>query len=104
MIGLSGFGYRRKARQFTYKPVFWDEEQDARAARDEAARLSDPNFKPDDSYVPGSIIRAKRQRRLQSSYATHRRGGSTIIRVALFLGLLVAALYFLTDFFTKFAK
>lgn len=104
MIGLSGLGFRRKPRPFTYKPVYWDEEQEARVARNQAARMANPDYVADDSYKPGAIIRAKRLRRMQSSVTANKRSGSTIIRIALFLGLLVGALYFLTDFFTKFAN
>lgn len=104
MIGLSGLGFRRKPRQFSYKPVFWDEAKEARAARDEAAKMNDPNYQADHSYKPGSIIRAQRLRRLQSSARQNKRSGSTLIRIAIFLGLIVGALYFLTDFFTKFTN
>ncbi len=97
MIGF-GFGSRRKPREFNYKPIYWDEEAEEREARKKAAMLEDPNYVyKEDEYVPGSIIRAGRMRRMKSAQKNHTKSASTLIRTLVFLVLLGAIMFFFAD-------
>lgn len=100
MLGLNGYG--RKPRQFSYKPVYWDEEKELRDEIINSARLRAADYKPgdEDEYVPGSIIRAKRLRRMKSTQKMQGRSGSTLVRVMIFLLGLGAVFYFLADYIT----
>ncbi len=94
MIGLSGFGYKRKPRTFNSHPMYWDKEAEE---RNERLNAGAKNIEEED-YAPGSIIRAGRVRRMNSSKKTAKKGSSTLVRTILFLGLLGALFYILADY------
>lgn len=56
MFGLSAF--RRKPRQYSYTPRYWDPE------KEEMERRLHPEKESEKPYVPGSYIRDSRMRRL----------------------------------------
>ncbi len=98
MLGLGGLG--RKPRQFSYKPVYWNEEKEMRDELIRSSKMRDPNYKPenDGDYQPGSIIRAGRLRRMKSAEKMQQRSRVNIIRVIIFLLGLGAVFYFLADY------
>ncbi len=95
MIGLSGFGFRRKPRTFNSHPMYWDKEAEERKEKRDAALADSAEG---EEYAPGSIIRAGRVRRMNSSKKANHKGGSTLIRTLIFLGLLGAVFYILADY------
>lgn len=102
MIGLSGIGFSRKPKQFIYKPRHFDPEAEQREARRRAI-LGDEAT--DGEYKPGLLIRESRMRRMQqSSDHTNRKAKSTLIRAAIFILLVVAVLFFMSDMFEVFLK
>lgn len=101
MIGFSGLGLGRKARKFSYKPRYWDPEQEEREERRRAI-LGDQY--QDGQYKPGMLIREGRLRRMQTSSKMQNKSRSTIIRTAIFVILVFAALYFFTDLASNFIK
>lgn len=98
MLGLQGFGYGRKPRQFNSHPMYWNPEEEERKERLRASEIAAGECE----YEVGSLIRAGRARRMSSSKKTHRKGGSTLIRSLIFLLLLGAALYIMIDCFGYF--
>lgn len=92
MLGFGGV--KRKARGFSYEPVYWDRDKEEREERRRAV-LGDDYQTTD--YKPGSMIREQRLRRMRSAARTQRSSRSTLVRVAIFVGLVFFALYFLTD-------
>lgn len=101
MLGLGGL--RRKPRGFSFKPAYWDQDKEERQERRKAI-LGDDYVEGDNSYRPGSLIRDSRMRRMRSASGVQRRSRSTLIRVALFVGLVACALYFMTDLLSVFAR
>lgn len=99
MLGFGGV--KRKARQFQYTPRYWDQEKEEREERRRA--ILGGEYQEGD-YKPGMFIRENRMRRMRSSVRVHKSSRSTLIRVAIFVGLVFAALYFMTDIATKFTK
>ncbi len=99
MIGLGGFGSRRKPRQFKYKPFYWDEEAELREDRRKAREASEPDYKAeeDEEYSPGSIIRAQRLRRMRASEKMKSKSGVTLLRTLIFVVLLGAMIFILAD-------
>ncbi len=80
--------------------MYWDPEAEER----EKLRRSDPNYEAgkEEEYVPGSIIRASRVRRMRSSNKLQRKSGAVLIRTLLFLILLGAVLFFMADSISLF--
>ncbi len=97
MIGLSGFGFRRKPRTFDSHPMYWNAEEEERKER-----LAAQN-KSEDEYQVGSIIREGRIRRMRSSQKAQTKSGSILLRSLIFLLLLGAVLYIMVDCFGLFA-
>ena len=74
MLGLSAF--RRKPRQFEYKPRFFDPEKDAREERKKMILGEDYSDTPDEAakeYVAGQYIR--RHMRARRGWATEKSHG-----------------------------
>lgn len=97
MLGFGGV--KRKARQFHYTPRYWDQEKEEREERRRA--ILGGEYQEGD-YKPGMFIRENRLRRMRSSVRVQKSSRSTLIRVAIFVGLVFAALYFMTDIAAKF--
>ncbi len=97
MLGLGGFG-SRKPRQFSYKPLYWDEEKEEREARRKEREISDPSFVyKEEEYVPGSIIRAARARRMKNAQVTHKKSGVTLVRTLIFVVLIGLIIFLFAD-------
>ncbi len=97
MIGF-GFGGGHKPRKFSYKPLYWDEEKEEREARRKERELSDPTFiYKEEEYVPGSIIRAARMRRMKNAQNNHKKSGVTLIRTVIFVVLVGLILFLFAD-------
>ena len=93
------FGYRKKAKQFNYKPVYWDAEKEAREERRRAAMIDidkDPN---EVDYTPGEFIRSARIKRMQSTNRMQSKSKIALFRIAIFIVLVFAVLYVMTGFF-----
>lgn len=101
MIGFSGLGVGRKARKFNYSPRYWDAEKEEREERRRA--ILGEQYEQGE-YKPGMLIREGRLRRMQSSARVQRKSRSTIIRAAIFVIMVFAALYFFTDFASLLVK
>lgn len=102
MIGLSGLGIGRKARQFEYKPRHFDPDAEQREARRRAILGQEY---AQGEYRPGMLIREGRMMRMEGKdKSTSRRGKQTLIRSAVFLVLLVAALYAMVTYMEFFNK
>lgn len=88
---ISGFK-RNKPRQFSYKPVYFDPEQDERTAREAKNAVGD-------DYVPGSIVRGMRMERhttgsdVNSKKMAQDARNRTVIRLMIFLCLLFLVAY-----------
>lgn len=92
MLGINMGFKRNKPRQFSYKPRYFDPEQEERNARN-AARESLCN---EDKYVPGSIVRGVRMDRYKSVGTTHNdkrqameARNRAIMRLIIFLFILI---------------
>lgn len=96
---MIGFGTaRRKARQFQYTPRYWDQEKEEREERRRAILGGEYQ---EGEYKPGMMIRENRMRRMRSSARTQRSSRSTLVRVAIFVVLVFAILYYMTDIAAK---
>ena len=90
MIGFGAF--KRKSRQFSYKPIYYNQEKEEREAR---RRISEAEVEDEKNYVPGSYIRASRKGRIMGldSFLTKKeekeKRTRSIIRLVVFLILLV---------------
>lgn len=89
MLGMGAF--RRKPRQFSYKPIYFDPEKEE---REERRRASEESAEAEKNYVPGSLIHAARRSRIMgtgkkaSSIESADKQRRIIIRLAIFLILL----------------
>lgn len=102
MIGLSGFGFRRKPRNFEYKPRHFDPDAEQREARRRAI-LGDEYAKGE--YRPGMLIREGRMMRMESrDRDTNQRKKRTLIRTAVFVVLVVAVLYVMLTYMEQFSQ
>lgn len=87
---MARFFYTPKARQFDYRPRYYDPEKEARDNRRE--ELLGKKV-AEGEYVPGEILRSRQMKRMiASDEGRHakRKKGSTIILIV-FLGLLALA-------------
>lgn len=95
MLGFSSF--TRKPRQFSYKPLFYDEEQEARDVRRRAAMLEEEGAEK--AYVPGTYINSERQRR---RHPAEKKGGAkmrvALIRFVIAVALLLAFAWVIISF------
>ncbi len=97
MLGFSGFG--RKARQFEYKPRYWDPEAEEREAR--RRRILGEDY-AEGEYRPGMYIRERRMLRMQErDQQRTERGRRLAIRTVFFLGGIVAVLYVMFNYFGR---
>lgn len=98
MLGLGGFGHRKKPREFGYTPRYFDVEAEARAER---RRLIEGDAAVDSTeYRPGVLIREGRMRRMQvQADKAHRNSKSTLIRTAVFVVLVFGILWLMTNYF-----
>lgn len=89
MLGMGAF--RRKPRQYSYKPIYFDPEKEE---REERRRASENSAETEKNYVPGSLIHASRRARIMgtsrkpSSIESADKQRRIIIRLAIFLILL----------------
>ena len=90
MIGFGAF--KRKPRQFSYKPVYYNPEKEERDAR---RRISEAEVDAEKNYVPGSYLRASRKGRIMGidPFLTKKdeqaKRTRSIIRLVIFLFLLI---------------
>lgn len=99
MLGLSGLGLGRKPRQFEYKPRHWDPEAEEREAR---RRMILGDDYAEGAYKPGMYIRERRMLRMQEQDRERtQRSKRTAIRSAIFLGFVVAILWFMYGYLGK---
>lgn len=89
MLGMGAF--RRKPRQYSYKPIYFDPEKDE---REERRRASEQSVDAEKNYVPGSLVHASRRARIMgtsrkpSAIESADKSRRIIIRLAIFLVLL----------------
>ncbi|CDN32081.1 hypothetical protein BN938_2008 [Mucinivorans hirudinis] len=99
MLGLNGFGHRKKPRSFEYKPRYFDSELQERENRRRAI-LGENYDVEDDSYRPGLLIREHRMRRMQGqARRAQKQGKVTLIRTVIFVLLVFTILWLATTYF-----
>lgn len=97
MIGLGGFGHRKKPRTFGYKPRHFDPEFEAREDRKRAILGTEYC---EGEYRPGLLIREGRMKRMQSNNVRAQKASKvTLIRTAIFVGLVFGILWLATHYF-----
>lgn len=90
---MAKFFYRKQARQFEYKPRYYDPEKEAREKRRDELLGARPT---DGEYVPGSIIRAQTSARREGTIEDRRRKQkSTNLKLVVLLGLIVLVIFFM---------
>ncbi len=98
---ISLFG-TRKPKQFEYKPLYWNPEKEEREERQRLAKLLDPDTDmEEEGYVPGSILRASRARRMERSRNVQTSSKTAIIRLVIFFILVGIVIIYLSDLFVK---
>lgn len=100
MIGLSGLGLGRKPRRFNYKPCHYDPQAKEKEEMRKAILGADCK---EGEYQPGVLIRQGRMRRMQKQAdTTAKKSKVGIIRAAIFLTLVAAVLFFMSDIIALF--
>ena len=92
------FGYKKKSRQFSYKPVFWDAEKEEREERRRAALIDIDKDQDGVDYTPGEYIRSARVKRMQSANRVQSKSKVALLRAGIFIALTFAVLYIMSDF------
>ena len=87
---MFGSGFRRKARQYSYKPLYFDPEKEERDAR----RKLSSSEKDEKPYVPGMFIRSVRSQRIlgiepKDKVIDKEKTRMIIIRLVIFFVILV---------------
>lgn len=97
MLGMSAF--KRKARQFTYNPRFYDPQKEERDARQRVNGVINEGSK-EKKYIPGSIIRAHRIKRMTyvEEKDSKQKARVIIIRFIIAMALLCLVAYFIITF------
>lgn len=95
MLGFSAF--KRKPRQFTYTPRYYDPQKEEREARQ---RLNGIIENEDEKYVPGSYIRSQRARRMLGikQQTKTEKNKIVFIRFIIAIVLLLLTAYFIVSF------
>lgn len=95
MIGLSGLGLARKPRRFDYKPRHFDPKAKEKEEMRKAILGENTN---ENQYQPGLLIKLNRMQRMQKQAdQTAKKSKVGIIRAAIFLILVMAVLFFMSD-------
>ncbi len=92
------FKLGRKARQFNYTPLFYDQKKEEKEQRQRLNGI-DIDSTSEEKYIPGSIIRKGRMKRMTISEEEKSiKSRATAIRLIVFIALLALATYFLITF------
>lgn len=92
-------GFKRTTREFKYTPVYWDKEKEEREARRRATLANIESKDAEKDYVPGSYIRSSSIKRMRSANRENSKSRVGLYRTAIFIALVFAVMYIMTDFF-----
>lgn len=94
------FKSTRKARQFNYDPLFYDQKKEEKDRRQRLNNIDvDLDATSEEKYVPGSFIHKSRVKRMTiSQEEVTIKNNATKIRLIIFIILLALLSYFLINF------